>query len=730
MHDKANQLRKRPGANRRDFLRTAAIAAVGGGFGAARIAAAAERRFLAGAAAIDISPVKLTAIVSGGFLQVRADRINDPLHARCLVLDDGQTRLAIVVVDSLMMPRELLDDAKRRVRESTGIATDRILVAATHTHCAPSVMGALGTGIDADYAPRLSGWIAQSVAAAVKNLAPARVGWTVALAPAHTHCRRWIYRPDRMLVDPFGQRTVRANMHPGYQNPDCVGPAGPADPALSILAVQSFRGQPVALLANYSMHYVGARPVSADYFGAFCSRMAELAGGPGMETPLVAMMSQGTSGDLHWMDYGKPVKKTSSTAYADQIAHLAFEAYQKIEYRDWVPLAMAETRLTLRRRAPDERRLRWARAVVAAMKDPKLPGNRPEVYAREQILLHDEPQRELLLQAIRVGELGIAAIPNEVYGLTGLKLKAQSPLEPTFNMELANGGEGYIPPPEQHKLGGYTTWPARTAGLEVQAEPKIVAAVLRLLEQVAGKPRRPPVEAAGPYALTVLASKPIAYWRLGEMAGREARDASQQGHSARYEDGVVFYLEGPEGTGLGAAGHTARAAHFAGGTLKGSLPGLGPTYTFEAWFWNGLPADARPVTGWLFSRGPEDAGAAGGDMLGIGGTAVAAGRLFFSNGDAAVRLSGGREIRPKSWNHVALVRDAEKVAVYLNGDARPEILAEAVKSCASGGCQVTVGGRSDGASGFEGKMAEVAVYGRALGADEIARHYAAAGINS
>jgi len=45
----------------------------------------------------------------------------------------------------------------------------------------------------------------------------------------------------------------------------------------------------------------------------------------------------------------------------------------------------------------------------------------------------------------------------------------------TMNIELANGSEGYIPPPEQHMLGGYTSWPARTAALEFQAEPKIVA---------------------------------------------------------------------------------------------------------------------------------------------------------------------------------------------------------------------------------------------------------------
>ena len=109
-----------------------------------------------------------------------------------------------------------------------------------------------------------------------------------------------------MLTDPFGVRTVRANMHPGYQNPDAVGPAGPVDPGLSVLSVQTLDGRPIAVLANYSMHYFGARPVSADYYGRFArlmeSRIGATEGGP----PFVAIMSQGTSGDQQWMDYGRP----------------------------------------------------------------------------------------------------------------------------------------------------------------------------------------------------------------------------------------------------------------------------------------------------------------------------------------------------------------------------------------------------------------------------------------
>ena len=83
--------------------------------------------------------------------------------------------------------------------------------------------------------------------------------------------------------------------------------------------------------------------------------------------------------------------------------------------------------------------------------------------------------------------MGVAALPNEVYGSTGLRVKAESPLKPTFNVSLANGYAGYLPPPDQHKLGGYTTWRARSSCLEEEAEPKIVAKILELLNTVADR---------------------------------------------------------------------------------------------------------------------------------------------------------------------------------------------------------------------------------------------------
>jgi hypothetical protein len=118
-----------------------------------------SKQFRAGACSVDIAPARFPALVNGGFLQNQATRLADSVRAKSLVLDDGSTRLAIVVVDSCMMPRELLDRAKELAREKTGIPVERILISATHTHSAPAAMGALGCPADAEYVARLPGWM-------------------------------------------------------------------------------------------------------------------------------------------------------------------------------------------------------------------------------------------------------------------------------------------------------------------------------------------------------------------------------------------------------------------------------------------------------------------------------------------------------------------------------------------------------------------------------------------
>lgn len=447
--------------------------------------------FRAGAYAMDVTPPRFPISTNGNMQDKLATAAHDPLHARCLVLDDGTTRIAIVVCDSCMIPRDLFDAAKELAAEKTGIPTDRILMSATHTHTAPTVTGVFQSEPDEEYRKFLVQRIADGIARAVENLEPARVGWGVGREPNQVFNRRWFMQADIVNQDPFGGRSDRVRMNPGNQNLD--RPAGPIDPEVCLLSVQSRDGRPIALLANYSLHYVGGVPgntVSADYFGEFAQRIAARLKATESEPAFVGIMSNGTSGNINNVDYSlasrprrDPFEQIQLVAAA--VADAAMKAYREIEHHDWVPLAMREAEIELGVRLPSDEEVTRAKALLAEVGPPPYR-TRDQIYARETILMSEYPAtKQVKLQAIRIGDLGIVSSPCETFVETGLAIKKQSPLKPAFAISLANGYNGYLPTPEHHEWGGYETWRARSSYLAADAEPKVRATLLELLQQVA-----------------------------------------------------------------------------------------------------------------------------------------------------------------------------------------------------------------------------------------------------
>ncbi|MFM7593809.1 MAG: hypothetical protein ACKO85_18635, partial [Isosphaeraceae bacterium] len=580
----------------------------------------------AGASITDVTPVKFPVLVNGNMTSGNATKANSRLNARAIVISDGREEIAIVVVDSCMMSREFLDEAKQVASEKTGIKPDRMLISATHTHSGAASMGCLGTDPDPNYVPFLKMKLSEAIASAKANLEPAKAGFGKANAAQYTAVRQWVIRPDRMIKDPFGNTTVRSNMHAGGNWDNATGESGPEDPDLSLIAFQAMDGRPIALLANFSMHYFsGVEPIHADYFGLFSDGLQNAIGKNEAGKPaFVAMMSHGCSGDIWRRDYTVPAEKQPNwkiDEYARALIAIAAGAFEKMEFKPNADLAMAEKRLHLNYRVPDAQRLEWARKIVEKL-GGKPPKTTEEVYAREQVLLHEKQSTDVVCQAIRIGEMAIATTPTETYALSGLKLKLQSPLEKTMVIELANGGDGYIPPPEFHPLGGYNTWAARSAGLEVMAEPKIVAASLGLLEKVAGKSRKEYLQSKGPLTENYLNQKPLAYWRMDEFSPGRAIDISGYHFDGQYEPGVLCFLEGPYSKEFNLNGETNRSAHFAGGRMTARVPGIGEDYTVSLWFWNGMPVEGRDVAGWIFARDYLNGPGQAGDQVGLGGKAT------------------------------------------------------------------------------------------------------------
>lgn len=454
--------------------------------------AADGKNLKAGAYAVDITPPEFPVSSNGGIRDRMTTFAHDPLHARCLVLENGESRIAIAVVDSCMVPRELLDIAKKKAEELTGIPTDKMLISATHTHTAVSVAGVFQSEPEEEYGQFLASKIAKGLEQAASQLEPARVGWAVGNNPRQVFNRRWYMRPGFQYDDPFDTGSDRVRMNPPRGNTALLAPAGPIDPEIVLLSLQSTDGRPIALLANYSLHYVGGVPsqaLSADYFGEFARQFSEKIQSDEAEPAFVAIMSNGTSGDINnvnfFTDSGRQQPFEQIRLVASDVADSAYEAYQRIAYHDWVPIKMQETEVELGVRKPSGADVARAKRLLdAAGQGPY--SDRREIYARETLLLAEYPATvRAKLQAIRIGNLGIVSSPCETFVETGLAVKKQSPLRPTFTIELANGYNGYLPTPEHHALGGYETWRARSSYLAADAEPTIRSTLLKLLAEVA-----------------------------------------------------------------------------------------------------------------------------------------------------------------------------------------------------------------------------------------------------
>ncbi|RMG39027.1 MAG: hypothetical protein D6725_06160 [Planctomycetota bacterium] len=447
-------------------------------------AGAAEGPLQAGAAAVDITPPLGEEIV-GGFRPFPATAVHDPLFARALVLDNGHRRLAIVIVDNLGMPREVCDAARHAVVESVAIDPWNVLIAATHTHS--------GTRASSPrYRPKLVAGIAAAVRRAVEQLEPAEIGWGAVDEPTEVFNRRWFVTDPELLKNPFGG-VDKVRMNPPRGSPALIRPAGPTDPQISFVAVRAIRdGRPLALLAKYSLHYVGGvrrGDISADYFGVFARRVGALIGvrpRPG-RPPFVGILSNGTSGDVNNIDFrnrsGKRYRPYEKMAeVAEKVARKVAAAYRKTTFRRSVVLDVVHRELPLRVRKPDEALRQYVEKVLSKPEDAPTYHRYERIYAQRVRRLDQEPDVwNVPLQALRIGDLAIVAIPFEVFAEIGLEIKRQTPFAHTFVIELANGSYGYLPTPRQHELGGYETWMG-TNRVEKEASVKIVAAVRELLD--------------------------------------------------------------------------------------------------------------------------------------------------------------------------------------------------------------------------------------------------------
>jgi hypothetical protein len=328
---------------------------------------------------------------------------------------------------------------------------------------------------------------------AVNVLRPAEIGWGAAEAPEHVFNRRWHMKPGAVPPNPFGG-VDKVKMNPPAGSANLVEPAGPTDPLIPFLALREPNGKPIALFSTYSLHYVGGVPtghVSADYFGMYCKALARLLKAEQQTPAFVALMANGTSGDINNINFRQPRGKRQPYEQmryvADDVAQKVHAALGNVKYQGRVTLAARYREPEIATRRPTAELLAWAKKTIAEQPEVNKGANLPLIYAQRTLRMAEHPQQlKIPLQAFRLGDAVIGTMPCEIFCEIGLDFKKRSPLQPAWLVSLAHGYYGYLPTPRHHELGGYETW-LGTNRLEVHASEKMLDALLQMTQEMAAK---------------------------------------------------------------------------------------------------------------------------------------------------------------------------------------------------------------------------------------------------
>lgn len=419
----------------------------------------------------------------GGFFKRTGAGVRDKLLAVACVLHDGATPVALVGIDSLFVPRSVVEVARRTIQTATKISTDNVLIGANHTHTGGPLTACLGCDANPEYERKVAEQIAAAVKSAWSSLHAAEIGIGTGREASVSFNRRFLMRDGREITHPGKPGTPH--------HADIVAPAGPIDPDVGVLAVRTpgAKGKIAGVVVNFACHstVVGGNLFSPDYAGYL---RKHLHARYGESTPVVFLL--GPCGDITQVDNLSRAAEYG-VEYADMMGmKLAAETSRVIDGLAWLaeaPTAAAvETVPIALRPEPDAERERPPFGLGSdSSKDRRIDA----VYAEERKKVAEErrktPRLPCEVQGIRIGPLGIATNGAEYFCEYGLRIKKASRHATTWVVSLANEWIGYVPTAQAFVGGGYEPRTARSSKMAPDAGQRLAEAALKVLTKVLPK---------------------------------------------------------------------------------------------------------------------------------------------------------------------------------------------------------------------------------------------------
>ena len=396
----------------------------------------------------------------------------DPLQSHALVVESGGRRIAIVGVDLIGLPKALSDEIIADAAGRTGISSEDILIAASHTHSGPyTAEGVYSEQVtDAEYLSALPGRIGDSVELAAGRVEPASMYIGRSLVHHGIHNRRVIC-PDGKVMNTWMPQALNDL----ELIPQVLGTAGPVDPELWVVRFDRPDGSTIGILYNFSLHTNSKSGTtwSADYPCVVAEQMREVYG-----ADVISVYTPGACADIN-VTMGGDRWRESATYFAEQAVEAARRA---IPVEGSIPVGAVRREISVPRRDPTDQppeaigRLNWGGA-----------GGRADVFDRQAKLVASMPEQQtVVVGAARIGPFAIATNPGELFVEHGLTIKRRSPFPHTVVSELTNDLIMYQPTRQAFAQQGYETLvgPNRVA---MEGIEKIVDTAVELVEALWNK---------------------------------------------------------------------------------------------------------------------------------------------------------------------------------------------------------------------------------------------------
>ncbi|WZP00998.1 hypothetical protein EP7_002660 [Isosphaeraceae bacterium EP7] len=423
----------------------------------------------------------LGASMPGYFADRKATATLDPLMAKVLYLQLGSVRGAFVSVDLVGLEAPEADACRAAVSKRTGIPAAHVWIHATHTHTGTMIPRRFTSDTEAILGKSMrigeadAGWLAQfpdrvadAVEAAVKAAKPGPAKLAETSVEGLAFYRRFTVKDG----------TVRTN--PGRNNPEVVGPAGHADPTLTLLGFPESR----TLLAIFGLHpdTVSGTGYSADYPAHMANAVRE---GLGADWNLVFLNA--ACGNINHINVHDP-KQLGGPAEATRIGKALGEAtvaaWAKAKPIEVDRLAFASRTVPSRLRTVPEADVKEAERVLKEEPGKAMPFNGFHAASAKVLGRTAEREQNAEISVARIGPVGLAAMPGEVFVELARQIQHDSPFEPTRLINLTNGLLGYIPHADAYKEGGYESG-YLSARFEPRTGHRWAEAAIALLKQLA-----------------------------------------------------------------------------------------------------------------------------------------------------------------------------------------------------------------------------------------------------